>query len=926
MSGNEPKRIATPDAAQAMGVFTTDTSLTIRTWDPWLAAAAGIPAEDACGRRVTEVIPDIESRGLLAPFQRVIADGVVEVLAPAFHRYLLECPSGVATGTLDRMQQRVTIGPLREDGAIVGAMVAIEDVTSRVERERALAARLGDADPQVRLHAARQLADSEPLDAVDPLIPAIGDDNWRVRRAAVAGLARRKTTDVIAALLEALRADHRNFSVLSSAIELLASSESDVVEPLMAMLRHPDLDLRLQAALVLGQRGDPRAIGPLIEVLSDPDDNFRFHAIEALGKLKAAEAVDRLAAIAEEGNFFLGFAALEAIALIEDGSVAPRLAPLMANDLLRGTVAEVLGRIGDEDAVGPLVQGLNDATAPTDVVAGALAAVHERYETRYRDGEHIEDLVRRLISPTGTQNLLDAVQRATAEQLPAVTRVLGWLEGRAVERALTRLLGQPSVRGKVVESLVRYGPRVVDLLIEQLGAEDLDTRHAAIVGLGRIGDRRATLPLIDLLSRDPASIVVTAGALARLGDARAFETLIALIGHPDAAVRQAVIAALNSIGHPDMARRLGPLLSDPDSHVRESAVRIAGYFGYDECAEAILRCCDDPDPTVQRAALGHLAYLNDDRVAGRLMDALGPGGAPGLRSTAVQALARLDDPRAVPPLVAALRDPDAWVRYFAARGLGERRESGALDDLARLAFDDPAGQVRLAAIAAIGRSASVSAVPALAALASSDDLDVAAAALEALGETRRSDALPPLHAALRHGDDGRRAAAARAIGRLDTPAAVDLLEWAAAADVSAAVVSAAVDALAALAADAGSAAGAVKALIALSADPARQEPVIAAIGRLPAAQIDDIAHGLRDPRPSVRVAILRALARMRQAGASRWLQTGLNDEAPEVRLAALTALRHLGTRGVDRHVITLAHSDPDAAVRRAAMAFLKGAV
>ncbi len=720
------------DAAHAMGVFTTDTSLTIRTWDAWLAAAAGIPAEHACGRRVTEVIPDIESRGLLAPFQRVIADGVVEVLAPAFHRYLLECPAAETAGTLDRMQQRVTIGPLREDGAIVGAMVAIEDVTTRVARERALAARLGDADPQVRLHAARQLADSEPLDGIDPLLPAIGDDNWRVRRAAVTSLAGRKTADVIAALLEARRADHRNFSVLSSAIELLASSESDVVLPLIEMLGHPDVDLRLQAALILGQRGDSRAIGPLIDVLSDPDDNFRFHAIEALGKLKAADAVDRLATIAEEGNFFLGFAALEAIALIDDGTVAPRLAPLLADDLLRGTVAEVLGRIGDEDVVGPLVQVLNDATAPTDVVAGALAAVHERSETRYRDGEHIADIVRRAISPTGTQNLLDAVPRATAEQLPAVTKVLGWLEGRAVERALTRLLGQPSVRGKVVESLVRYGPRVVDLLIEQLGAEDLDTRHAAIVGLGRIGDRRATPALIALLREDPASIVVTAGALARMGDARAFDALIALIGHPDPSVRQAVIAALNSIGHPDMATRLGPLLRDSAAPVRESAVRIAGYFGYRECADDILRCCDDPDPSVQRAAIGHLAYLDDDRVVGRLIDALAPGGAPALRSTAVQAIARLDDARAIRPLIAALRDPDAWVRYFAARGLGERREAGALDDLARLAFDDPAGQVRLAAIDAIGRVGSLPAVPALAALASSDDRDIAVAALQAL--------------------------------------------------------------------------------------------------------------------------------------------------------------------------------------------------
>ena len=102
-------------------------------------------------------------------------------------------------------------------------------------------------------------------------------------------------------------------------------------------------------------------------------------------------------------------------------------------------------------------------------MAEALARVFDRYEERYRDGEHIAELVRRTISPTGTQNLLDAVRGAGDDPLRSIAKVLGWLEGPAVDRALTRLLGQPAVRAKVVEYLVRHGERVVDLLIEQLG-------------------------------------------------------------------------------------------------------------------------------------------------------------------------------------------------------------------------------------------------------------------------------------------------------------------------------------------------------------------------------------------------------------------------------------------------------------------------
>ena len=927
MTGSEPagrpSRSLTGEEGDAVGVFTTDTSLTVRTWDSWLAGATGISVEDARGRALMELIPDLARRGLLAPFEQVLSRGVVEILAPAFHRYLIACPPAGGSAVFDRMQQRVTIGPLREDGRVVGTIVAVEDVTARVERERALAAKLASLDAEVRLDAANRLADAEPIEGSDPLIGAIGDDNWRVRRAAVQGLSRRRTADVIASVLQALREDHRNFSVLSSAIELLAAGDVDVVEPLLELLRYPDLDLRLQAALILGERGDTRVVPALIDTLADPDENLRFHAIEALGKLKAVAAVDALAAIAESGDFFLAFPALEALAQIGDASVAPRLAPLLKDELLRGSVADAFGRLGDEDVVAPLTQLLNEAMAPTEVVADALARVYDRYEERYHHGEQIADLVRQAISATGTQNLLDAIQQASTAHLPSVAKVLGWLEGPAVDRALTRLLGQPSVRGKVVEYLVRHGARVVDLLIEQLAAEDLDTREAAVVGLGRIGDRRATAPLVRVLGADPALTVVTAGALARIGDADAFEALIGMVGHPDPAVRQAVIAALNSIGHPQMAGRVGRLLRDERAHVRESAVRIAGYFGYPECADDLLECCRDPEPAVQRAALEHLAFLDDPRVVGTLIDALSEPN-PVMRCAAAQGAARLDDDRVVGPLALALSDPDAWVRYFAARALGEHRYGPAVEALTRLSFDDPAGHVRLAAIDALGRIGSAAAIPALGGLAASDDLERAGAAIQALGGIGHADAWPPLRTALRADDDERRAWAAEAIARLGGTAAIEALEWTAAADASDLVVDAAIRGLTSMAAENCLGADAIKAMVDLAADGGRRDRIVAALAGLAPERIEQVAHGLRDPRPAVRIAVVEALGRMRRVEASSWLQSALDDPLAEVRLAAIAEIRHLGTRGVERRLVGLARTDPDPTVRRGALMALKG--
>jgi HEAT repeat protein len=136
------------------------------------------------------------------------------------------------------------------------------------------------------------------------------------------------------------------------------------------------------------------------------------------------------------------------------------------------------------------------------------------------------------------------------------------------------------------------------------------------------------------------------------------------------------------------------------------------------------------------------------------------------------------------------------------------------------------------------------------------------------------------------------------------------------------VVAAAVRGLGSLAAD--GAAAAVGALVELAADAPHRDLVIEAIASLPVSAVELVAAGLADPRQNVRVALVRALARMRHAGASRHLNAALADPAAEVRLAAITELRRLGARGLDRKLLEAARGDADPLVRRAALAALGG--
>jgi PAS domain S-box-containing protein len=875
-----------------IGIFTTDTDLVVRTWDEFLATITGITAERALNRTLSSVLPELEQRGLLTVIERVVTSGTVEVLAPLLHRHLIRCSP--VDGSSGRMQQRVTIGPIREEGRVTGVAVTIEDVTARMERDQELA-----------------------QETLASLTRALGDEEWRARQAAVRDLAPHRAA-IVDTLVRTLREQHRNFSVLSSVLDLLAITDIDVVEPLIDCMTSDDVGLRTQAALILGERRDRRAVPALVRALDDADVNVQFHAIEALGYLHAGEAAERLTAIAERRDFFLAFPAIQALARLGDVSVAPRLVPLLDDELLRGTVAEALGELGDELVAIPLAQLLNRPDAPTEVVADALADLYERYEGRYGAGEHIAGIVRRTISPVGTQKLLDAIGRADAGRLRGIARVMGWLSGPAVQRALTRLLGQPSVRAQVVEALVRDGAGVVPLLIDQLRAEDLDTRQAAALALGRIGDRRATDALVAAVG-DPELALPAAGALARLGDSDAFEALLGLLDHADTAVRQAVIAALNSIGHPDMPRRIVVLLDDTSPVVRESAVKIAGYFGYRECLDRVLERCADPSEAVRRAAIDHLPFFEHPGTIPVLLHAL-EFDTPPVRAAAAAALARVEESQALTPLLRALGDRDPWVRYFALRSVGTFENPAVLPAVFELLERDPAGQVRLAAIDALGRLDAPDAVTSLQALSVSPEADLARAAIRALALTNDARAKPALESLIRAAEAWRRLEAVVAIGARGGAEAASTLQWVAAADTDRDVVRATIGALALMGSREGAdGTSAIRALIALTAEPTRRENVVSSLAGLPSRQIGHLAAGLHHPSPDVRRATIEALSRMRHPQASEAIERALEDAVPGVRATAVAELRRLGGRHAARKLLALARTDPDIEVRHQAM-------
>ena len=130
----------------AQGLFTTDRDLLIRTWNRWMAAATGAPAEAVIGQPLFEVIPSLVERGLDTHYRDALA-GQAKVLSHKLHRYVVPSARDGAF-----MPQSGTIAPLMDGDSPIGTITMVEDVSDRVASERQLRAQIAAAD-EARLHA-----------------------------------------------------------------------------------------------------------------------------------------------------------------------------------------------------------------------------------------------------------------------------------------------------------------------------------------------------------------------------------------------------------------------------------------------------------------------------------------------------------------------------------------------------------------------------------------------------------------------------------------------------------------------------------------------------------------------------------------------------------------------------------------------------
>ncbi len=530
---------------------------------------------------------------------------------------------------------------------------------------------LTSPDPAIRDNAAQSLGKFKDPRGFDPLVGALKDDAPGVR--------------------------------VSAAIALSQLKNARAVEPLIPLLKDGDEEVQVAAAEALGELNDARAVMPLLAALSDENPQLQNFASMALEQITVSK-VDPLLAGLKDSRASVRQSAAQLLAAYKMPVVFAALKVACGDQdaAVRKAATLSLNVLNDSDPVKTATRLLKDADPGT-----RLNAIMELEQLKY---------------PNIGEVLIEALKDNDANIRKEAAQGLGTINDRRAVDPLIAALKDPDaeVQRVAANSLgEREDLRAVEPLIGSLQSTNEFVGPAAADSLGRIKDPRAVEPLIDaVVSANPSVDSAAGGALGQFKDPRIVIRMITIL--KDARIQSlptgnyiqsGAIFALGEEGAPqaiepiletikreprsplveDCAKALGkmgsagvealiPLLNDPNQGIRWSAYKALAQTGNPRAFDSMLAALKIYDPIVSPVAADFVASSKDPRALPALIAAMRDPHQGVNSEWIAMALAKSGSP-AVEPLTEVLRGPDARARFYAARALEEIKDPRATDAL-----------------------------------------------------------------------------------------------------------------------------------------------------------------------------------------------------------------------------------------------------
>jgi ATP/ADP translocase/HEAT repeat protein len=467
--------------------------------------------------------------------------------------------------------------------------------------------------PRVRLLACEYLAGAPDLRLAGDILRRFDDPDPEVRASAIAAfcaVARDEAVKSVTPFLAAAEPQVRAAAVAGMARHGGLDGALAAGEPLKQLLGSPDPWQRRLATRVLGAIGAKGSYQPVLQLLSDPEPSVRRAAIQAAGIMRSPELLPALVHRLARGE--TAQAAAEALA-----AYGPGMERLMGNVLgnpgedleIRRNAPRVLGRLATAEALGPLLEHLDD---PDPALRRAVDQALWRVARAHPEVPLPLARMRRACMME-VERAYRAVAAAEALRLdPGDFRPPAWNGVAAAGSLRAGALLASALR----ERVDRAGERVCLLLgimhpgaeLDQVQANLRDPSPArranALEILDNVLDKplkRCLVPLLD--DRPREAKVREAAALFHLPPLEARDWIGALLGDESPWIAATALTYVAEEAIPVPGSRLLSLLEHPAPFVRESALLAAWrLLSEAERATAVQKLAADPFPPLRARA------------------------------------------------------------------------------------------------------------------------------------------------------------------------------------------------------------------------------------------------------------------------------------------------------------------------------------
>ncbi len=634
---------------------------------------------------------------------------------------------------------------------------------------------LAGDDVEAIRDAAYTAADEQCEEAVELLAEQLKSRNLGVQEAADMALRRLGGSRTVQAILPLLRSDEAPVRNLS--MDILREVGSQDFNALVALLHDDDADIRIFSSDILGATGNVLAVPALCEaLLKDPEVNVRYQAAVSLGNMASKEAAACLNKAMNDEEW-VQFAVIEALTKIRDESSVGALVKALdsSTDLVASMIVDALGVMGNIKAVGLLLNRLDSSSPPLrnkivkaiiQILGGkSLSLLSQKQREMLReyllaalhdDDEEIQDAaiqglgvvggekaaaeifsIVEDLDPVADQDRLEHIYEALSSigfnvSMQTIIRSGTWKQGMAALRSIERM--QPD--------------GATDLLMEVFWDKDKEMQQELSKALAVAAGEEARGFFMDILTRhEDGDVLKEAMAFLseKLHAEDAGERMFELLDHPFDDVKETALNACIALGGPEMNERFKRLIGSDDPLNRMMAAYALGQLGVHENMSELKLALEDEVPDIRKVALeavGDICCMLEpdlSLVLSRLNDENRE-----VRLAVVKILGRCaDDIDVLEHLFQALEDEDDWVRIRAVEALGERKRKEALPRLVPL-LESENKLLAMKVTEALGAVGGETAFRALLDVASGDDPELQEAAEEALArmkdeQTHRSE-------------------------------------------------------------------------------------------------------------------------------------------------------------------------------------------